>query len=60
MHAVHMCSVKVMESDTTKVLRYELISSEEHKSAGGLKVKALGQTPRDAGLSPAWHSSFPA
>ena len=23
-------------------------------SAGGLKVKVLGQTPRDAGLSPAW------
>ena len=30
------------------------------KSAGGLKVKALGQTLRDAGLSPAQHSSFPA
>ena len=28
------------------------------KSAGGLKVKALGQTLRDAGSSPAQHSSF--
>ena len=30
------------------------------KSAGGLKVKALSQTLRDAGLSSAWQSSFPA
>ena len=30
------------------------------KSAGGLKVKALGQTLRDAGSSPAQHSTFPA
>ena len=29
-------------------------------TTGGLKVKALGQTLRDAGSSPAWHSSFPA
>ena len=28
------------------------------KSAGGLKVKALGQTPRDLGLSPSWCSNF--
>ena len=27
--------------------------------AGGLKVKALAQTVRDAGLSPAWHYPFP-
>ena len=27
-------------------------------SAGGLKVKALGQTLRDAGSSPAWHYTF--
>ena len=27
-------------------------------SAGGLKVKALSQTPRDADLSPAWHYTF--
>ena len=33
-------------------------SSWISKSAGGLKVKALGQTPRDPGLSPAWHSHF--
>ena len=30
------------------------------KSAGGLKVKALSWTPRDAGLSPAWCSTFSA
>ena len=30
------------------------------KSAGGLKVKALSLTPRDAGSSPAQHSTFPA
>ena len=28
------------------------------ESAGGLKVKALSWTPRDAGLSPAQHSNF--
>ena len=28
-------------------------------SAGGLKVKALAWTARDAGLSPAWHYPFP-
>ena len=28
------------------------------ESAGGLKVKALSWTPRDAGSSPAWHSNF--
>ena len=28
------------------------------KSAGGLKVKALGWTPRDLGSSPSWHSNF--
>ena len=27
-------------------------------SAGGLKVKALSQTPRDAGSSPAQHYTF--
>ena len=27
-------------------------------SAGGLKVKALGQTPRDTGSSPAQHYTF--
>ena len=26
--------------------------------AGGLKIKALGQTPRDAGLNPTWHCTF--
>ena len=30
------------------------------KSVGGLKVKAVGQTPRDVGLSPTWCSTFPA
>ena len=30
------------------------------KSAGGLKVKALGWTPRDAGSRLARRSSFPA
>ena len=29
-----------------------------NESAGGLKVKALGQTLRDAGSSPAQHSNF--
>ena len=28
------------------------------KSAGGLKVRALAQTARGAGLSPAWHSKL--
>ena len=28
------------------------------ESAGGLKVKVLGWTPRDLGLSPSWHSNF--
>ena len=28
------------------------------ESAGGLKVKALGQTPRDLGLSPSQCSNF--
>ena len=30
------------------------------KSAGGLKVKALGWTPRDLGSSPSRRSTFPA
>ena len=30
------------------------------KSAGGLKVRALGQTPRDLGSSPSQCSTFPA
>ena len=29
-------------------------------SAGGLMVKALSWTPRDLGLSPSQHSTFPA
>ena len=30
------------------------------ESAGGLIVKALGWKSRDLGLSPSWHSPFPA
>ena len=53
MHAVCMCSVKVMESDTNKSSWIRVKEQQGAESAGGLKVKALSQTLRDAGSSPA-------
>ena len=58
MHAVCMCSVKVMESDTNKSSWIRVKEQQGAESAGGLKVKALSQTLRDAGSSPAWYSKL--
>ena len=55
MHAVQMRNVSRSWIGHSKALGYKIAVS---KSAGGLKVKTLSQTPRDAGSSPAWHSNF--
>ena len=49
-------------ANTAVSLSEEILNNNESNitySAGGLKVKALTQTVRDVGSSPAWHSSFP-
>ena len=57
MHAVHMCKCQGPGSDN-KSSWIRVKEQWEVKNAGGLKVKALGETPRDVGLSPTWHSKL--
>ena len=59
LHAVHMCSVKVIDQIHLKLL-VKSLTAVRSESAGGLMVMALIQKSRDLGLSPSWCSPFPA
>ena len=56
------CACTVCQGPGSDMLSSWMRAKEQRgaKSAGGLKVKALGQTLRDLGLSPSQCLTFPA
>ena len=57
-HCLYQVSPRRLAYALQTPLKHEEKSSHL-SSAGDLKVKALAQTARDVGLSPAWYYPFP-
>ena len=56
------CACTVCQGPGSDTLSSWMRAKEQQgaKSAGGLKVKAFGRTPRDLGSSPSRRPTFPA